>query len=377
MILHLIRKIFSDVFVTFLGLSTAITILFSGDYLASRFMLTELNESDRPFLKLDKGWYELKSSFSGEDIFGKRKFLVETTKYGFRKEIKSSEPQQYDFLFLGDSFTYGVNGPWNETFVGMFSDSTNFKVLNGGVPSYSPTPYIYRYKKALGANLLNVNHKTIVALDISDVQDEAGYWIDGSIHPEKRVAELEYRKNTALQSNREESFLRKHFPNMASLYSFIKYDLLSKYFGRDSEMLDHPRSGFTYMDWNELDRNLPYKNPAGYKPLGVRNGLDKVRVKLKELNDLVETSGGNMYILIYPWPSQLTHEDKFSFEKFVNNTCLEISCSGVINTFDTFRKIAATDSDWVKNYFHTWDIHFNQSGNKVIADSLVDFFDKN
>jgi len=367
----LINKVIKDATAMLLGVTVALILLLFGDYTFSALNDSEILDSERPFLKKDQGWYELKDSFQGYDVFGTRTFPVETTRNGFRKATGALEPEKYDYLFLGDSFTYGVNGPWGETFVGMFSEFTKFKVLNGGVSSYSPTPYLHRYKKALNANLLSEKHNVIIAVDISDVQDESGYWIEGPSHPQKRLAELEFRKQEAVNPIQYTTFFRKNFPHVASVYSFVKYDLLSKYFGRNANTLDHPRSAFTYVDWNQLNGNFPYENPPGYKPLGVAGGLNKVKAKLIEISKLAKINNGEVFILIYPWPSQLIHEDKFSFEQYIDDICIEIECSGVINTFSTFKNIKTSDPDWIKNYYHSWDIHFNKLGNKVIAEALI------
>jgi hypothetical protein len=370
----LINKIIKDATVILLGVIVALIILLFGSYIFSIFKDSGISESEKPFLKKDNGWYELKDRFQGYDSFGNRTFPVETTKNGFRKSPGTLEPEKYNYLFLGDSFTYGVNGPWDETFVGMFSEYTKFRVLNGGVSSYSPTPYLHRYKKALNANLLSEKHKVIIALDISDVQDEAGYWIDGPLHPEKRIAELEFKKQQALNQIQDESFLRKKFPHVASVYSFVRYELIPKFLGHNSIKLDNPRSAFTYVEWGQLDENFPYENPEGYKPLGVAGGLNKVKAKLMEISKLANTNNGEVFILIYPWPSQLIHKDKFSFEQYVKDICTEIECSGVINTFSAFKNIKSNDPEWIKHYYLHGDIHFNKFGNKIIADELINFF---
>src|SRR5882724_9225945 len=103
-----------------------------------------LADDKKPYLQKDDGWYELKRDFVGADDWGTNIFAVETDQYGFRKGSNKSGPG--DVIFLGDSFAYGINGLWNETFVGMYDLSTSNKVLNAAVCSYSPTPYLHQYK---------------------------------------------------------------------------------------------------------------------------------------------------------------------------------------------------------------------------------------
>ena len=371
---RLIKRLFQNFLALIAGAAVAILLVLVGDGLYSSLIRSEIEESESPFLLRDRGWYELKKNFQGIEKFGNRRFPVETTNKGVRKQVGADEPSQYDFIFLGDSFTYGVNGPWDETFVGIFSKYTKLKVLNAGVPSYSPTPYLHQYKEIIRNNLANKAHKVIVGLDISDVQDESGYWIDGENHPEKRQAEIDFKLTRSYKAIDYESPLRRIFPNVANAYSFLKYEMLGKFFGRYSNKLDHPRSGFTYLDWKTLNKTFPYENPAGYKPLGVSNGLDRVEKKLMEISRLVKKNNGEMYILIYPWSSQLIHQDKFSFETFVDNVCESAKCSGVINLFPDFKKLIQDDPNWLKKYYHVWDIHFSETGNRVIANKLIRFF---
>jgi threonyl-tRNA synthetase len=127
-------------------------------------------------LQLNNGWYELKSNFIGKDQYGPNIFPVMTNDYGFRKGPNSPNGGKHEFIFLGDSFTYGINGAWNETFVGIFEAQSGKMVLNAGVSSYSPSAYLFQYKKALKNGALSAKHTVIVALDISDVQDEAAFY---------------------------------------------------------------------------------------------------------------------------------------------------------------------------------------------------------
>jgi len=54
-----------------------------------------------------------------------------------------------------------------------------------------------------------------------------------------------------------------------------------------------------------------------------------------------------------------------------SDLCKELRCAGVINTFPTFREIAAHDIHWYGNYFVEGDVHFNMQGNTVVSNEIA------
>ncbi len=122
------------------------------------------------------GWYELNSNFSGQDRYGKLIFGVNTDSHGFRSEFSGSDSTKSSarpsIVLFGDSFTYGVGIEWQDTFGAQLSLLLNTPVINAGVNSHSPTAYTYRLKKLLTAKAIPPKAIIIMAIDISDVQDE-------------------------------------------------------------------------------------------------------------------------------------------------------------------------------------------------------------
>jgi hypothetical protein len=128
-----------------------------------------------PFDHLDRGWYMLKPNLNATLGWGPETYPTRTDSHRFRvDDVAPRSDGAADVIFLGDSFTFGINGAWSTTFVGKFESASGSRVINAGVPSYSPTPYIFQYRRALAANLLKPRHTVVVGLDISDVLDEAG-----------------------------------------------------------------------------------------------------------------------------------------------------------------------------------------------------------
>ena len=340
----------------------------------------------KPYVPKEHGWYELQPNFVGHDQFGPHVYVVETDAHGFRRKPGATSPISYEVIFLGDSFTYGINGPWEETFVGMFASGSSKDVLNGGVASYSPTAYLYQYKKALAAKLLPRGHTVVVAVDISDVQDEAGIWTDGETHPHRvratpvppvpgtltnRTPVRESQAAAAPPTPRTMVDVRaaviEALPNTWAIYRLIRYDLLR---WNRPELITMPRSAFTHQTWADLD-SQPAQLQQGYGPLGVAGGLSRVSDKLRELADMAKPLDARVYLLIYPWPAQVAHADRFSWSAFVSDTCRRASCAGVIDTIPAFRSIAARDKSWLNTYYISGDTHFSSKGNRIVADAAL------
>lgn len=341
-----------------------IDVVFSS-YLFSALQIGDFRQTQH--LEGDNGWYELRKNYQGSDTWGARKYQVWTNSLGFRTSHAGFREKKTkgDVIFLGDSFTYGTNGPWEETFVGMFEAHSGARVLNAGVSSYSPTAYLHQYRKALRADALASPHTVVVGLDMSDVQDEAGYWIDGDKHPRKSDQELQYR-----QEFRIRPFLVAKL-NFTKFIWRLRYIVGASVARSDEAIFAMPRSAFTFDSWEKLDKDPPYADSNGYAPLGVRGGLLRVREKVGEIIRLAGTHNAAVYILVYPWPAQLKYADKFNWVDFVSGVCREFGCAGVVDTFPRFREMAQKHPHWYEELFVIGDVHFSEAGNRVIFQELV------
>lgn len=338
-----------------------------------------LTVNEKPYLNLDYGWYELKKNFKGQDQFGPLIYLVETDEHGFRKDPNIPAHQKYNIIFLGDSFTYGINGSWDKTFVGMFGSKTEAKVLNAGVSSYSPTPYLYQYKKALKEGILSDRHTVIVAIDMSDVQDEASYWEwdeANQVHPRR----FEYiLKNHSTQKRNDDlhTKIRDSLPLSVKIYRYVQYIfsyLRYNIADRNDVPLsisNHPRSAFTWEEWSLLNATYPYQDLSGYAPLGVNKGLEKVGKQVSKIVKLASKNNSKVYFLIYPWPAQIVYSDKFNWSSWIRGLCEKENCSGVVDTIPTFRALAKKNKKWFRDYYVLGDIHFNERGNQIISEEII------
>lgn len=316
-----------------------------------------LPDSVRPYQPLDSGFYELKKRFAGNDNWGSHVYPVATDSNGFRTSAPGAPEPPADLVFLGDSYTYGVNGAWNETFVGMYALASGRSIVNGGVPSYSPTTYLYRYRQALATGRLTRGHAVVLALDVGDVQDEAEHWQQGPVHPVTFPGAQKLPQREGLRA-----YLAGRLLFTKTIYRYFQYGGVD---GRPAELIfDQPRSALTWQPAEKLDPD--------YAPLGVRKGLEKTTAALHEIAQLARDNGARFYLLIYPWPAQLkyptTHLD---WSAYARDVCAGSACAGVIDTLPRFRELAARNPDWYRAYYVVGDTHFNAAGNRVISEILL------
>jgi hypothetical protein len=355
--------------VVLLGTIFGISVVLSIDFIHSNYLGDE-----KLIVPKDGGWYELSRSYAGPDQWGSYSYLVLTDKNGFRVGDNDNKQGKASLVFLGDSFTFGINGPWRETFVGMCDQYSKNKIINAGVPSYSPVGYLHQYKKILNADLIDTRHTLIIGLDISDVQDEASVWIDGNNHPIKR-------KNSVNFSGKSSHQLFSDYYAENFRKSYFLYKRLKLLFGFDAAPKPQPfnaiinlgRSAFTWKSWevlNNTEYDVANSAESGYAPLGVGGGLQKIQKNLIEIADLANKNRAELYILLYPWPAQIAHKSQFSWQKFAIETCKKIKCKGVIDPTQKFIAYSNLDNNWYKKLYIEGDVHFTTLGNKLIFNSL-------
>jgi hypothetical protein len=344
----------------------------------SRFIVDE----DEPGIHRhgERGWYALKADLRGvPSRWGAQVYPVSTDALGFRIDPARAPTRPAEFVFLGDSYTFGVNGPWAETFVGLFEQQSGRAIINAGGGSYSPTAYLHHYRRALAAGALKAPHTVVVGIDISDVQDEAAIWRDGEVTPARRDGTYHPARSPARE------IVASRFLATRRIYRFIRYGHDAPSAPTDDArppeyVYDQGRSGFTWRAWSEIEQlsrgHVDPGDPAffgkwGYGPLGVQGGLDRVAAKLRATAVVARAHQGSLWILIYPWPAQLRYPGAvFDWQAFNRDLCAAIACRGVIDTFPIFQAYAAVHEDWYRRLFVQGDTHFNATGNRMIADEL-------
>ena len=328
------------------------------------------------------GWYDLGPNFNGESRYGKKYFFVRTDKNGFRiNHLKDKEKLEKSYLkevlFIGDSFTFGVGLNWEETFVGILNKDFNLNAINAGVNSHSPTVYKYKLKNLIKKGLIKNNQKIVIGLDISDVFDEATRWTEYKGKPaDIKTIEKFFKLDLSQKANDKKNLRTNKKLKKSNFYNKDNFKLTYQiYYGLenfvknyidDIQVRNNDRSKFTYKDWSLIKDK--------FSPLGIEVGLKKIKKNLIQISNLAAENNNDLYILIYPWPAQLAYENSFDWEIYTEELCIEISCSGVINTFPFFKSYKDNRRNWQKELYIKGDMHFNKKGNYILAEIIASKF---
>ena len=122
--------------------------------------------------------HTIKKNLNVKTFYNKYEYKVCSNEYAMRiscektNKINNNNNKQYDVMFIGDSFTFGVGLDYNKTFVGIVENQLkNLKIGNMAISSYSPTLYYLKTKKFLEDGFKI--RQLIVFIDISDIEDES------------------------------------------------------------------------------------------------------------------------------------------------------------------------------------------------------------
>jgi len=332
---------------------------FAGNYILS---ISGLAKNTGGGVKHDVYHHDLKPSFSGKAGWGYLEYEICTNEFGFRDKCEQDaqiKSKELDVAFLGDSFTQGVGIDWDKTYVGLASLSLNkMKVANLGVSSYAPSIYYSKLKYLLNEGF-QIND-LVVALDISDISDEARRYVlleDGTVKDRKEPRTLDQIKK----------FNEWAFPftyRLNRLYRDFKKQSVHKVKTvKEMHRMDNPQYAWTYNDY-------PAEEFYGF--VSSREALDISRKHMTMLSNLAKANNIRLHLMVYPWPAQILYDNvdtlqsKF-WKEFCNSNCYEF-----IDTFPDFFAEAkhVGKENFVESMYIPNDVHFNEEGNEFLFRSL-------
>jgi hypothetical protein len=343
----------------------ALTDFLFGNYLISKIKLLDLDDNKlnnskiKPTEKNDKFKYNFKKNISHEVNYGMYKYRICTSELSFRISCsKKNNIKKYDFVFIGDSFTEGVGLPYEETFVGIFEDKTEYKVANLGVSGYSP--YMYYNKLKEYVDLIKFD-EVIIFVDISDIHDELRILnANKDLFKNKKMDNLEKDQETV---NKFKKSIHKNFPMTYSILFNLKYIKLLKPKYRYTP--SYKPSEWTY------SKVVPNS--------GISLSVKKNIFYLNQIYELLNSRGIKLSLAIYPWPNTLIYDKSSSaYVEIWKNFCFE-KCLNFINLFPVFfenqNKLNINKANKIiKKYYLKSDMHFNFTGNLLIADKLIKIY---
>ena len=284
-----------------------------------------------------------------------------TDNHGFKYKCGVKRNKNFDIAFLGDSFVEGVALNYEKTFVGLFERNKKLSVANLGVTSYAPNIYLSKMKY-----LLNNNFKfkhIVVFIDISDLYDDNTFY---KLNDDFSVSE----KNAKQKNLKIRKFLRYNFP-LTNYYMFVikmNNRLNKKVPPLNSEKLTFDERTAQKAKWTYQNDDIieGYDEPVSKTQSEMINSMSM-------LYDLLEKNNIELSLAVYPWPQQLLNKDFNSKHvRMWKNFCVN-KCKNFINYFPFFFEEVEKNSfiSVFKKYYFWNDVHFNEEGNKVIANKLI------
>lgn len=299
--------------------------------------------------------------------WGKFKSYVRTNSLGFRdSKVRdvSLVSDKYRIIFIGDSFTEGVGIEYNNTFVGLIDEALSKKgieTLNASATSYSPIIY-WRKVKYLIEDMGIKFDELVVFLDISDVEDEARYYfldenenvrgkeiIKKKKNIIQRIKDLPHKIDDAFKDN---SILIYTLVNETRI--FLKKTLKQRTFA-----VNLPRSLWTIKEEAYRDYAAP--------------GLQKMELYMNKLEELLKEHNIKLTVAVYPWPDQIINGDLCSSHVvFWQEWCAKKKVK-FIDYFPYFvtGKTKKERFDVLRRYFIDGDVHWNEEGNRLIAEVFL------
>jgi hypothetical protein len=251
---------------------------------------------------------------------------------------------------------------WEESFSGIIaSQLPGTEILNAGVVSYSPKLY-YLKVKYLIENVKLKFDELYVFIDNSDPLNELTYE-DFKPFPNKSFKKFAYTLKRYLFG-----------------HSYLYYSVSAMFMNSRKNPVTaawNPVSGSAMLDELSTEKgdfiaamlNWSY-TPALYEKWG-RRGLQLAGENMQKLADLCKQNNIKLTVVIYPWPSVIEQRNLKDVQVgFWKNFC-ESNNLHFINLYPVF----INDEDPVKviqNLFIPGDVHWNEKGNRLVAEKILE-----
>ena len=308
---------------------------------------------------------------STETAWGDRKYRIYTNSLGFRDKAIRDVPlasKQKRILLIGDSFIEGMGVAYENSVAGVLGESLKAdatEVLNAAAVSYSPKLHFLKIRHLLEQRQLTFN-ELYVFLDISDPHDEIIYkhWepTDGNAFASglraldgfSQTHSFFYSYVAARRRLNRQKALSNVFPAEGSADAQFWVQDLKEYLRRAEP---------------EKDRFIWPNKQSALDEWG-REGLSLCGNYLAELQELCVRHGIRLTIVIYPSPYQLTSSNLAGIPVTFWQSFAKEHSIGFLNLFPTFIGSQPPETVYA-TYFIKGDIHWNEAGNRLVAESVL------
>jgi hypothetical protein len=298
------------------------------------------------------------------NIWGDRIFDIYTNSLGFKDQSCREVTLKTDkkrIVFIGDSFTESMGMTWEESFAGIIAAQLrDTEILNAGVVSYSPKLY-YLKTKYLIENVKLKFDELYVFIDNSDPLNELTYE-DFTPYPDKAFNKIGYK-------------LKRYLFSHSYLYYSVSGMIMSS--KRNPVTASwNPISGAAMLDELSAEKgdfiaamlNWSY-TPLLYEKWG-RRGLQLAGENMQKLSDLCKQNNIRLTVAIYPWPSVIEQRNLNDLQVGFWKTFCKMNNLQFIDLYPEFITVEEP-TKIIQRLFIPGDVHWNQEGNRLVAESLL------
>lgn len=324
---------------------------------------TDYNRYRRPH-----DYYHHTLQANADDVaeWGGVEYSFITNSLGFRdaqnRQVELSSRARRVVL-IGDSFIEGKGVTYDKTVAGFMSqalEDSGVEILNAGVDSYSPRLYYLKIKHLLERVKLRFD-ELIVFIDISDIQNDIVYDFF-TPREESRIRQLVYSLSKFFERNSYFFFSVHFYLEERSGSGNLFYGERLNTEGVDPAIVEmtkvrEPLAGWTY------DQEL--FELYGYE------GLELAKKNMDQLIQLCERYSIPVSIVVYPWPVQIFQRDFTSMQVVAWREFSSERGLPFVNLFPDFINTVPAE-DIYRKYFITNDVHWNELGNKLVSDRVVE-----
>ena len=353
---NIIKIIFISIFIFFIFDVTL------GNYIYKKFIKVKLADVKTSYSLKDPLYdHKLPKNYNDLAGFGNRRYQLCTDDNGFRNfcDYKKNNQKKFDIGFMGDSFTEGIGIEYENTYIGIIKKKLNsYENANLATVSYSPSIYYSKIKSLLESGY--TFKKIIVFIDLSDFPDETlCYNLEFNKVERRSTFEKYCFKNS--YENKIIFWLKKKFNFTRLLFEQFKYQLVNLGILKnkvDKHIIKHSRSEWTF--------NFKKENFNNFSKTDALNLYTKNMFRLSI----------SLSVAVYPWPGTLYFDERDNWQVKIWQKFCQTECKNFYNLMNIFYdKLEKNEFYNVYNdYFIFGDIHFNEKGNRLIADTFLKKF---
>ena len=328
---------------------------------------------DRKSHKIKSYYYhhDLRPNASWEENWGYQNAKIFTNNLGFKdNKIQKVNFKKNNILFIGDSFTEGVGVEYQNSFVGIIDKKVNsiseeHTVLNAGVVSYSPATILGKLNYLINIKNYPIT-KVFVVLCNGDIHDDLFRYKD--VDKNYVVVHDDFLNNRILVNIN--NFLKSN----TITYQFIKRVTPLSNIIKDFKEVETP----DYQSYNlekvlSILNNKPDQKHINYKEefndWGIK-GLEKSKKYLIETKKLLDKKNIKLSLVFLEEPIfMLNSIDSSYYESFWGKFAKQNNTEFIF--IKDFHKNEKDKFKLYKKLFFIGDNHFNDEGNKVVAEEII------